>query len=96
MGWTEIDEMIDETTYVIGGDRSGLMWGIGIAAVGDDRRAYLEGDMRYDAKAERIAIVQPQDVLTPNALVTALGIDSAGAPDPRTSPEGREPRRYTT
>lgn len=37
-GWSDIDEVIDQTTYVIARDRDGTLWAIGVATADGDRR----------------------------------------------------------
>jgi hypothetical protein len=74
-GWTDIDEVIDETTYVVARDPSGTTWAIGVASSDGMRRHYLEPDMERDGRAERIAFVEPVDTASPSALLGALSTD---------------------
>jgi hypothetical protein len=72
-GWTDIDEVIDETTYVVARDRGGALWAIGVAAVDGDRRGYIERDIGFDARAfNRVAFIEPLDTRDSGALFAAL------------------------
>lgn len=71
-GWTAVEEVIDETTYVVARAPDGTVWGIGVAASDSDRRGYLETDMRRDNRAERIAFVEPLDTRDAATLLAAL------------------------
>lgn len=44
-GWTDINDVIDQCTYVVARDLEGTVWAIGAASQDDDRRAYIEPDM---------------------------------------------------
>lgn len=71
-GWTDIDDVIDQSTYVVARDLEGTVWAIGAASRDDDRRAYIEPDMRRDRLAERIAFVEPLDTATAQGLTATL------------------------
>ena len=72
-GWTEIDEVIDETTYVVARDRDGMRWAIGVAAADGDRRGYIERDIGFDGGAfDRVAFIDPLDTRDSGALLAAL------------------------
>lgn len=75
-GWVDIEEMIDETTYVVARDPTGKVWAIGVASSDGDRRGYIERDMRLDARVvDRIAFVEPIETKSAQTLVTALRAD---------------------
>jgi hypothetical protein len=72
-GWTEIDEVIDETRYVVARDPCGTLWAIGVASAASDRRRYIESDIRHDDRSfDRIAFVEPLDTRDPATLLEAL------------------------
>ena len=72
-GWTDIDEVIDQTTYVVARDRDGTLWAIGVATADGDRRGYIASDIGYDDRDfDRIAIVEPLDTQDPATLMAAL------------------------
>jgi len=72
-GWTDIDEVIDQTRYVVGRDPDGTLWAIGVAAADGDRRGYIEADIGYDDRTfDRIAFVEPIDTRDPESLLAAL------------------------
>lgn len=72
-GWMVVDEVIDETSYVVAQEPGGTTWAIGVAAPDDDLWAYLERDMALEPRAERIAFVDPLDTRSPHDLMEALG-----------------------
>lgn len=72
-GWTDIDEVIDQVTYVVARDRAGALWAIGVAARAGDRRRYIESDIGYDARTfDRVAFVEPLDTRDWASLNAAL------------------------
>jgi hypothetical protein len=72
-GWTDIDEVIDQTTYVVARDPDGLLWAIGVAARDGDRREYIESDVEYDDRAfDRVAFIEPIDTRDSVSLKAAL------------------------
>ncbi len=72
-GWTDIDEVIDETTYVVARDPDGALWAIGVAAADGDRRGYIESDIGYDSRAfGKVAFIEPLDARDTAALLAAL------------------------
>lgn len=73
-GWMIVDEVIDETTYVVAQEPGGTLWAIGVAAADDDIRAYLERDMSFERRAERFAFVDPLDTRSPHDLMEALRV----------------------
>jgi hypothetical protein len=76
-GWTDIDEVIDQTTFVVARDRDGTLWAIGVATAAGDRRGYIATDIGYDDRDfDRIAFVEPLDTQDPATLLAAL--DRAG------------------
>lgn len=75
-GWLVIEEVIDETTYVVARDPNGTVWAIGVASNDGDRRGYIERDIRLDARVvDRIAFVEPIETKSAETLVTALRAD---------------------
>jgi len=74
-GWRIVDEVIDETTYVVAEEPGGTIWAIGVSAPNDDIRAYLETDMALEERADRFAFVDPIDTRSPYDLMAALGVD---------------------
>lgn len=73
-GWTDIDEVIDQVTYVVARDRHGALWAIGVAANDGDRRGYIESDIEYHSRTfDRIAFVDPVDTRDWPSLEAALG-----------------------
>jgi hypothetical protein len=76
-GWTDIDEVIDETTFIVARDRDGTLWAIGVAADGGDRRGYIETDIEYDDRSfDRVAFIDPLDTRDSGALLAALEADA--------------------
>jgi hypothetical protein len=72
-GWTIVEEVTDETTYVVARDPGDLMWAIGVASADGDRRAYIERDIGYDNRVfNRIAYIEPIDTRSASALTAAL------------------------
>ena len=72
-GWTDLDEVIDETTYVVGRDPDGKLWAIGVAGATSDRRRYIETDIEYDDRTfDRVAFVGPIDTRDWASLERAL------------------------
>jgi hypothetical protein len=72
-GWTEIDEVIDEVTYVVARDPIGSLWAIGVATVDGDRREYIQTDIEYDHRTfDRVAFVEPIDARDWGSLNAAL------------------------
>jgi hypothetical protein len=72
-GWTDIDEVIDQTTYVVARDPDGSLWAIGVASADSDRRRYIEQDLGYDERRfDRVAFVEPLDTKEPTTLLAAL------------------------
>ena len=72
-GWTDIDEVIDETTYVVARDPGGTLWAIGVASADGDRRGYIEDDIGFDKRVfDRIAFVEPLETRDAAALLEAL------------------------
>lgn len=76
-GWEVIEEVIDETTYVVARDPAGMTWAIGVASTDGGRRGYLERDIGLDDRAfDRIVFVEPLDTRSPDALLAALAEES--------------------
>ena len=72
-GWSDVDEVVDETTYVVARDPAGAIWAIGVASADGDRRGYIERDIGYDKRLfDRIAFVEPLDTREPTTLLAAL------------------------
>jgi hypothetical protein len=72
-GWDIVEEVIDETTYVVARDPDGALWAIGVASTDGDRRWYIERDIGFDDRVfDRIAIVEPLATRDPHALLAAL------------------------
>jgi hypothetical protein len=72
-GWTDIDEVIDQWTYVIARDRDGALWAIGVAAADGAGRGSIADDIGYDDRDfDRIAFVEPIDTRDAGALLAAL------------------------
>ena len=72
-GWTDIDEVIDQSTYVVARDRDGALWAIGVAAADGDRRGYIETDIGLDGRVfDRVAFIDPLDTRDSGALLAAL------------------------
>jgi hypothetical protein len=72
-GWDIVEEVIDETTYVVARDPDGTLWAIGVASTDGDRRRYIERDIGHDARVfDRVAFVEPLDTRSPDALIEAL------------------------
>lgn len=72
-GWSEVDNVIDETTYTVARDPAGALWAIGAAASGAGRRAYIERDMATDGRAfDRTAFIEPIDTLDTASVLAAL------------------------
>ncbi len=72
-GWSDIDEGIDQVTYVVGRDRDGALWAIGVATRDGDRRGYIETDIEYDDRTfDRVAFVEPIDTRDWASLDAAL------------------------
>jgi hypothetical protein len=72
-GWEIVEEVIDETTYVVARDFDGTLWAIGVASTLGDRRGYIERDIGSDARVfDRVAFVEPLDTRSPDALMAAL------------------------
>ncbi len=72
-GWHIVEEVIDETTYVVARDPAGAMWAIGVASADGDRRGYIERDIGYDKRAfDRIAFVEPLATREPITVLAAL------------------------
>lgn len=72
-GWEIVEEVVDETTYVVARDPAGLLWAIGVASSDGDRRAYLERDIGFDDRTfGRVAFVEPLDTRSPESLAAAL------------------------
>jgi hypothetical protein len=73
-GWDPVEEVVDETTYVVARDLEGTLWAIGIASTGSDRRGYIERDMGFDERTfGRIVFIEPLDARDSVALFAALG-----------------------
>ena len=76
-GWSDIDEVIDQTTYVVACDRDGTLWAIGVAAAEGDRQGYIASEIGYDHRDfDRIAFVEPlhtQDLATLSAALGRAG-----------------------
>jgi hypothetical protein len=72
-GWGIVEEVIDETTYIVARDPDGTLWAIGVASADGDLRGYIERDIGYDDRDfDRIAFVEPLDTRSPDALLAAL------------------------
>ena len=72
-GWTDIDEVIDEVTYVVARDPDGALWAIGVATAGSHRRGYIETDIEFDDRVfDRVAFVEPLDTRDARSLLAAL------------------------
>ena len=72
-GWQSVEEVIDETTYVVARDREGLLGAIGVASSDADLRPYIERDIEYDRRVfDRIAVVEPIATRDSITLLTAL------------------------
>jgi hypothetical protein len=72
-GWTDIDEVIDQVSYVVARDRDGVHWAIGVAARDGDRRGYIATDIEFDDRDfDRIAFVEPIHTLDKASLIAAL------------------------
>lgn len=75
-GWEIVDEVIDETTYVVARDPSGTLWAIGVASADGNRRGELNLDIGFDDRTfGRIAFVEPLDTRDAATLLAALGVD---------------------
>jgi len=72
-GWEDLEEVIDETTFIVPRDPEGLMWAIGVASSDGDRRGYIELDISRDDRAfDRVAFVEPLETRGPESLIAAL------------------------
>lgn len=72
-GWEIVEEVVDETTFVVARDPAGLLWAIGVASSDGDRRGYIERDIGYDDRIfDRVAFVEPLDARSPDSLTAAL------------------------
>lgn len=72
-GWSDIDEVVDQVTYVAARDLDGALWAIGVAAGDGDRRRYIESDIEYDGRTfNRVAFVEPIDTRDWGSLKAAL------------------------
>lgn len=71
-GWTILDQVVDETTYVVAREPNGDVWAIGVSATGDGRRPYLERDMRLDTRPARLGFVDPWTARDQEAVVAEL------------------------
>jgi hypothetical protein len=71
-GWAIVEEVIDQSTYVVTRDPSGAKWAVAVASVEGDGRAYVEPDMRLDDRAEHVAFVEPLETRDPESLMAAL------------------------
>jgi hypothetical protein len=72
-GWSEVDEVIDQVTFVVARDRDDALWAIGVAARDGDRRGYIESDIEYDDRTfDRVAFVEPIDTRDWTSLSAAL------------------------
>jgi hypothetical protein len=72
-GWEIVEEVVDETTYVVARDPAGLLWAIGVASSEGDRRSYIERDIGYDDRNfDRVAFVEPLDTRSADSLIAAL------------------------
>jgi hypothetical protein len=72
-GWEIVEEVVDETTYVVARDPAGLLWAIGVASSDGDRRANLERDIGFDDRTfGRVAFVEPLDTRSPESVSAAL------------------------
>jgi hypothetical protein len=72
-GWEVVEEVVDETTYVVARDPAGLLWAIGVASSDGDRRGYVERDIGYDDRTfGRVAFVEPLDTRSPESITAAL------------------------
>ena len=72
-GWDLIEEVVDQTTYVVARDPDGKVWAIGVASPQGDRRGYIESDIGYDERVfDRIAFVEPLDTRDSATLLAAL------------------------
>ena len=72
-GWEIVEEVVDETTYVVARDPTGLLWAIAVASSDGDRRRYIERDVGYDERTfGRVAFVEPLATGSPESLTAAL------------------------
>jgi len=72
-GWEDLEEVIDETPFIVARDPEGLMWAIGVASSDGDRRGYIELDISRDDRAfDRVAFVEPLETRGPESLIAAL------------------------
>ena len=72
-GWTEIDEVIDQVTYVVARDPDRTLWAIGVASADSDRRGYIESDIKYDHRPiGKVAFIEPVDTRNSDTLFAAL------------------------
>ena len=72
-GWTEIDEVIDQVTYVVARDPDGTLWAIGVASADGDRRGYIESDIEYDDRPiGKVAFIEPIETRDSDTLMAAL------------------------
>lgn len=72
-GWVVVEEVIDETTYVVARDLNGTLWAIGVASTDGWRRGYIEDAIGNDNRVfDRIAFVEPLDTRDATTLVEAL------------------------
>jgi hypothetical protein len=96
-GWDIVEEVIDETTYVVARDPIGALWAIGVASGDADRRGYIERDIGYDARDfDRVAFVEPQHTSSRRAHVRPRGgyviRTRSGSADRTAVPETLYPR----
>jgi hypothetical protein len=69
-GWAIVEEVVDESTYVVARDHSGATWAVAVALVQGDRRAAF--DMRLEDRADHLAFVEPLETRDPETLMAAL------------------------
>jgi hypothetical protein len=57
--WTDVDEFIDEASFVVARDPAGRVWGIGVGSEDYDLVGWLDDWAAIDGRPEWVAYVEP-------------------------------------
>jgi hypothetical protein len=70
--WTDVDEFIDEVSFVVARDPAGRVWGIAVASEHSDLAGYLDDWVATDGRPEWVAYVEPIETRSWESLLSAI------------------------
>lgn len=70
--WSDVDEFIDEASFVVARDPAGRVWGIGVGFEESDLAGWLDDWVAIDGRPEWVAYVGPIETRNWESLRSAI------------------------